>query len=801
MQPHGYRFGDFALDLDACALLRGDESFRLQPKTFDVLRYLVENAGRLVTKQELLDAVWPGVVVTENSLTRCIKDVRRALDDDVDAPRYVETLPRKGYRFLVAPLPLVGASPGADATPVPGASDAGPAPPAGVATPTDLRRPRFRRLAFAAAFAAAALVLLALAYYQPWHRAQQPASIAVLPFTNLSDDPAARYFADGVAEDLLDLLAGAPGLQVAARTSSFAFRDAQASTKAIARELGVRWLVRGSVRREGARVRVHVQLIDAVTGYEAWSQRYDRPVGELFLAQGDIAGAVGAQVTPRLAGAARPRLDAGTTDLDAYQEYMLGRDYLNRRPIGWAPRALAAFRAALERDPQFARAQAGLATVLAIQGSRLAVGPTALAQAEAAARRALELDPRLGSAHAALGLLALDDSPADAEQRFRQALALDPQLSSARSWLSSALEAQGRPEEARRELEAGLRIDPLNPLLIENYANAFTLAGDYAGARAVLERLLRLPQPPAAAYIRLSNLSLTHGRLVDALQWAFEWERRAPADQGDARQLIPLVPLVRLGYLDEANRRLAVIARQPLHAGWLGEAERALRSLGRAGELRPEGARLLRESGDEAPRLLRWFVGRIEVMGGDDAAGIALLAPSFPAGGALDRDAIPAAPPVGPLLAADTWMWLAYALQRTGRTAEARSHLARIDALLAGEERGGRAGTPDLQYVSALVAAMLGRTDDAIARFTAARRGGFNDAPFARRDPRWGAVLGDPRMTALLATAERDVAAQRREVDARIARGDPAFASLRRQDAAQPATATGGSSKITDRSP
>jgi TolB-like protein/DNA-binding winged helix-turn-helix (wHTH) protein len=764
MHPTGYRFGDFVLDLDGYALRRGDDAVRLQPKTFDVLRYLVENAGRLVTKQELLDAVWPGVIVTENSLTRCVKDVRRALDDDVEAPRYVETLPRKGYRFLATPVPI-GLLPAS-----------APAGEPGSASPV-LAAPRrnWRRAWAATALVLALAALAGLLYVQPWRAPDAPAAIAVLPFDSLSSDAEARWFADGIAEDVLDLLARTPGLRVVARTSSFTYRDPAVGTERIANELDVQWLLKGSVRREAETVRVSVQLVDADTGLQTWSARYDRPLQQVFRAQDEIAAAVIAQVAPRLAGDAPPA-DIGTTDAEAYQAYLLGRDYLNRRPIGWWEKSVAAYRRAVERDPKYARAQAGLALALAVRApAQREPGDTA-AEAQAAAQRALALDPQLGTAHAALGLLQLNDRPAEAESLFRRALMLDPQLSSARSWLATALDAQGRHEEARRELEIALQRDPLNPLLIENYGGALQLAGQYDAARRAYERLRQLPEPPASAYVRMSNLELTRGNLTEALRWALEWERRAPAAQGDARRLIPLVPYTRLGFLDEYQRRIAIVREQRLAPGWLGEAERAARGIGRGGDLRDPTERLYAESGGRAGPLVAWFAGRIAIVDGDYATGIERLAPHFPV------DESPAtlllAPPIGAPLKADTWMLLAWALRRTGRDAEADAHLERVDALLAAEQRAGRASMPDLQYLAAMVAAMRGRADEAVQRLAAAVNAGFNDASFARADPRWGDLIRDPRMVAILAEADRAVARHRAAVDAAIARGDPAFLSV-----------------------
>lgn len=304
--PRIFRFGDFVLHMERFELRKGGMPIHLQPKTFDVLCYLVSHPERLIDKDELLRAVWPDVIVTENSLTRCIKDLRKALDDDAAHPRYIENIARRGYRLLISPEAIGDVAPTNDVQP--GMQPMAETGPVLAPAPADARGKRGTIVAFGAIAAIAAIAVIAMIAAAitgigrragPEPGAAKPA-IAVLSFANLSTEPDTQYFADGVAEDLLDLFAQMPHLRVVARTSSFAFRAQERDVKAIGRDLQVDWVLEGSVRRETGNVRVTVQLIDARTGFHAWSGRYDRKYTDLFAMQDEIARAVVAQVVPRV---------------------------------------------------------------------------------------------------------------------------------------------------------------------------------------------------------------------------------------------------------------------------------------------------------------------------------------------------------------------------------------------------------------------------------------------------------------------------------------------------------------------
>ena len=750
-----HTFGEFTLDPARYELRRGEEVLRLQPKTWDVLRYLVDNPGRLVTKDELLAAVWPGVIVTENSLTRCIMEVRRVLDDDVASPRCIETVPRRGYRWIaVAQAPIQSALPAVavaatlptlSAPPEPGtvtnSSPSVPAPP--------LRRAR-GLVGLLALGAVTGLVVVLWFVYRP--TPVGPGSLAVLPLTNLSSEADLQYLADGMTEDLIDAFARTGGLKVVSRTSSFALGKGAHDPKALASELGVRWLLTGSLRREGQQLRISLELVEAGSGYQAWSGGFNRGLDSLREMQYEIVATVLAQIAPQLEPATPP--GAGKS-FDAYQAFLLGRDYFNRRPPGWEPRARGAFEAAIEADPGFARAHAGLSLVESDTAYYSADPAANRARALAEARRALEIEPELALGHAALGLLELvrpDTDAAAAERHLRRALELEPSMVRARLWLADALGRADRTAEARTQLSQALATDPLNPGPLQALAHSYSTAGDYANARRMFERLLQLPQPPVGAALGLFNLSRSYGHLEDALRWAREFARTAPAEYGARPGLLEADIWARLGRPREALALIEKATADELPSGWQDSLDIALRRLGRS----EETVRILSPRGTprsvEDPRNVA--LARARILSGDYAAGAAFLEGNFPLATAAAR-----ARAGGPATI-DSWQAYAYALQQLGRDDDARRHLEALLGMQLQAVAAGRPGEPDIRVQRALTFALLGRDDEALALFGEARRLGWVDHFFVRNDRRWDRLGRDPRLQAVLDAAAADVTRQ-----------------------------------------
>jgi len=350
--------------------------------------------------------------------------------------------------------------------------------------------PAFERLAYLLLLAAAmaGLGYLLLPGYLPSLVSSTPeaatrSSIAVLPFSNLSQDGADDYFSDGMSEELLNLLARVPGLHVAARTSSFAYKDQNVDIRQVARELGVETVLEGSVRRAGDRVRITAQLIDAKTGYHLWSNTYDREMADIFVVQDDISAEIvkalqgelsGEETTEAVVRAAPP-----TENVEAYQLYLQARHQWKRRGEGPIRRSIELLNQALALDPDFARAYAGLAAAYVVLPGYSGEDRVPLNEkAAAAARQALGRDPNLAEAHAVLAEIdSTNGRWTDAEAGFFFATSLDPNDATSRQWYSLLLRRVGRLDDALAQARAALELDPTSPVINSNMAETYSTLG------------------------------------------------------------------------------------------------------------------------------------------------------------------------------------------------------------------------------------------------------------------------------------------------------------------------------------
>lgn len=331
----------------------------------------------------------------------------------------------------------------------------------------DLSSPRVAALAgFAIVIIVVAGGTFAYVGLSGGHRGERLDSVAVLPFVNMSDDPANEYFSDGITEELLDALAGVPGLRVPARTSSFQFKGRSTGVREVGRMLDVQAVLDGSVRKVDERVRITAQLVNTETGYPLWSKTYDRELRDIFAVQAEIASAIVDNLRPTLgAGSPTPADDAATPSIEAHDLYLLGRFHFHRRDLLEAERQ---FRAAIAADPGYAEAYAGLALTYAVLPLFDPATPVeeAVREGKAAARRALALDPALADAHAALGQIVqnFEWDWDTALRHYTQAIELAPHDPNARQWRAEVLVVHGHPDAAT-EVEAALALDPLSPIL------------------------------------------------------------------------------------------------------------------------------------------------------------------------------------------------------------------------------------------------------------------------------------------------------------------------------------------------
>ena len=391
-----YQFADFRLDAQRRVLSSRTDGLPLQVtgKVFDTLLYLVEHAGQLLDKQTLLAALWPNVVVEESNLTQTIHTLRRVLGERPGEHRFIVTVPGRGYRF-VADVTLEASDNAAQAV------AAEPKVEARSAWP--------RARIWVASLAAASVILAGLSFFLMRASAEAPRNasivkpapaVAVLPFVDMSEAQNQAYFADGLSEEILNLLAQSDAMRVIARTSSFSFKARpELDIATIADRLDVTHVLEGSVRKSGEHIRITAQLVDGATSAHLWSQTYDRDVTDIFSVQDDIAAAVAAALNATLSDGGQPQR-ADTTDAQAFERYLHGRYFFNRGGESDVARAREYFEQALQGDPNYARAWAGLAgTYHASLSSGQAAAKDEQRAWLASIERALSLGPGLAEAH------------------------------------------------------------------------------------------------------------------------------------------------------------------------------------------------------------------------------------------------------------------------------------------------------------------------------------------------------------------------------------------------------------------
>lgn len=522
-----YDFAGYTLDLTRGCLNAGKRVVELRPKSFGLLAYLVENAGRLVPKDELLGAIWPDVTVGDESLAKCISEVRAALNDSEQ--RLVKTVPRRGYLLDVPVSPHVPAAAGPE-PPAPAVAG-GSAPPA---QPETVGKPWRPRLAISVCGTLALIVGILAAAFSPWHRqADQPFSgpaIAVLPFVNAADDPQQDYFCDGLTEDLIGSLGRFRELFVIGRASAFAYKGQHLPTAQIARELRVRYLVSGSVRRDNQTLRVSAELVDANAGAQLWAGSYDRGPGGVFAVQDEVTRNIVGVLAAHIDRAELERLSRGRTDSPAaYDLYLRGKALITMRHGdnrgAMVAQARQLFDKALQADPRYAPAMQGLAYTYAaaflepmqdgLLANELRQAAT-LDRARTLARKAVELDPYLAEAHATLAwILHWQYHRDEAIAEFNRASELNPNLADGR--LAHMLVHDGRAPEAVAFMRRVMRQDPFPPPIYFSYlGNAYYLSGDYNAAFNTLRTGMEKMPGYRAIPVWLAAAAAQSGRDEDA---------------------------------------------------------------------------------------------------------------------------------------------------------------------------------------------------------------------------------------------------------------------------------------------
>jgi TolB-like protein len=592
-------------------------------------------------------------------------------------------------------------------------------------------------------------------------------SIAVLPFANISDDPANEYFCDGISEEILDRLAGFRELAVIGRTSSFAFKDSDYGIDRISALLGVRYVLQGSVRKAGDRLRISAQLLDQ-GGRQVWNQAFDRQLENVFEIQSEIAAAVAttvaSQVTAQPEKSHRPALEA-------YEHYLTGRTLLHRRDVSGARQALER---AVAIDPEFAEAYAELAIAQALD-----VTPEDEERARQSVERALELQPRLLRARAAQGFVLMASDPAEGERVLKEVLAQEPNMSDALLWLHLRLAGMpGRGEEAHALLERAALIDPLHPSIAGNLASQLLERGQTAQAQSILDRLLGQPMPGPIAYLAAAGFSGSTGRLTEM---SARSRQAALLQPSFVYLLLLLQSCATLGdweAADAVNDRmlglppqgLGRIFRQTALPGFKGETDVALRRVREAFD--EQGLTLT-----DLPPGAKAVAGTHFARGGDYAAAIEALEP------VIDLES-PYEGGSGLVLFGSPAHALAWAYLNTGAEAKAARLLAAASGECSTARAEGRFRDSEHVHRCAEVELLRGNIESALDGLELAIEAGWRGYYVRERDPYWASAASHPRYRALMAKVKADVDRQRAEVQ----RVDPGEAFLARLDAAIAAT-------------
>jgi TolB-like protein/Tfp pilus assembly protein PilF len=530
-----YRFGNFTLDPGEQRFLVSGTAVHLRPKTFAVLVHLVENQGHLLDRHTFFETIWRNVHVTDDALTRCIREIRDALGDNERPPRFVKTTAKRGYTFIhPVERVVIGTS----------------------ARPSEVRSPAIARPTRSATTSAGRQV-----------------AVAVLPFVDMSPRRDQEYFCDGVAEEILTALARIEGLRVIARTSTFAFKGRAADVRAVGKALDVDVVLEGSVRRAGERLRITAQLVRTTDGSHVWAERYDREATDVFAIQDEIAATIAHEL--RLKFVNRDDIARRhTSDPEAHRLFLEGRYFLNRRHAGDYDRAIGLFEQAIARDVTYAAPHAAIADAFTALGAWGFVPPrVAFSRARSAALAASAIDPALAEPHLVLALVALfhERDQRLAQREFERAFALVLSNPVAQTWYASFLVDQGRETEALAQTRAALLLDPLSPMVHTVAGVVHLAAGRSQQGRELLEKAVDLdPSSPIAEHF-IGWSSLAEGRDGEA-----ESHLRRAAAAGIVSSMCLLALLdARNGLPERAVERMTELDRLA-EKRWIPSFDRAL---------------------------------------------------------------------------------------------------------------------------------------------------------------------------------------------------------------------------------
>jgi TolB-like protein/DNA-binding winged helix-turn-helix (wHTH) protein/lipoprotein NlpI len=517
-------FQSFRLDTADQCLWRGQERVPIAPKAFDVLRYLVENPGRLVTQDEVLDKLWPETYVNPEVFRKYILDIRKILGDRPDKPEFIETVTKRGYRFIAPVIDDERTTLPPDLTTQKQRVALEPAAPPQIKT---FRTQYFQRLAIIPILAVVVATAMASHFWFARRRAtlspSNAKSIAVLPFVDMSPAKDQEYFSDGLAEQLIHELAKVSGLKVVGRSSAFQFKGKNEDLREVGRKLGVSNILEGSVRREGNHVRITADLIKADDGFQLWSQTYDREINDIFAVQEEIARSATGALQVKLLNANGPDISASlrNTSPEAYQAYLQGQ-YFNGRGVEKVDLATALNYAnqAIQLDKNYAPAWALRSYVLnRMAGFVLMDQREGYRRARADAQQAIALDPNLAAGYLALGWVQMkqDWDWKSTEASLNKAAELEPGSVDVLRFRTDLYRTLGRLDEAIDLQKQVVALDPLRAWSYAVLGNMLFEMGRYEEAQATLQKLLELNPEQERDHFRRGQLLLAEGQVQQAL--------------------------------------------------------------------------------------------------------------------------------------------------------------------------------------------------------------------------------------------------------------------------------------------
>ncbi|HKJ18971.1 MAG TPA: hypothetical protein VJ984_16575 [Xanthomonadales bacterium] len=582
-------------------------------------------------------------------------------------------------------------------------------------------------------------------------------SIAVLPFTDLTAEMDQGYFADGISEEILNLLAQVDGLQVAARTSSFAFREPDANIREIGRLLNVGTVLEGSVRTSGNRVRLTAQLINVEDGFHIWSQSYDREMSDIFVIQDEVASEIARALVDSFTGLeASPASRAD--NLAAAEAYRTGRLMWWRRTPEDLQGAAERFAEALQHDPTFAPAYAALADtwlLLALYGNVTTM--ESINRANPMIERALEADPNSAEAHAALGLARshLEQNDA-AESALRHAISLNPNYVPAQLWLSTVLESQGRYPEQQLVLEKAMELDPLNELLAVNFAGNLSIRGEADRARELLNDLIAF-RPDSTILLRsLAGQEMLYGNLVEGFKLALRSHNLQPEGPQDISTLAQAWLV--LNSPEDAERVLMEgLELHPNNAQLQNTYWQVLLATDRLEQAASLSRQWLQDAGENTPPIITQMyntqMGMLSFKAEDLASATEYFSAALQAEDSGKYD--------GFHVFIVTMAAMANKLYGNTEEAERLLTLAQRDLQRA---KVNGVNNPDINYTEAVILAMSGRQDEALSKLRVAYEAGFRVAWLIDIDPRVDSLRDHPEFIAIIASINRDIKSALEEV-------------------------------------